>query len=96
VDYAIHSRSIDTRKFIAFLERLRGTFGDQPFCIFMDNLSVHKTKVVKETCEKLNIKAIYNVPYSPDFNGIECYFSLVKGAYKHVLLKCIVKGEPVD
>jgi hypothetical protein len=36
---------------------------------------------------------IYNVPYSPQFNGIESYFSLLKGEYKKLLLKYLVKGQ---
>lgn len=52
----------------------------------MDNLSVHKTALVRAAYERLKITPIFNVPYSPDFNGIESYFSLVKSAYKKKLL----------
>ena len=38
---------------------------------------------------------MFNVPYSPQFNGIECYFSLVKGAYKKLLMKQMLKGNRV-
>ncbi|MFN9906006.1 MAG: hypothetical protein ACK56F_07765 [bacterium] len=41
----------------------------------MDNLSVHKTKLSLATMKKLSITPIFNVPYSPDFNGIETFFS---------------------
>jgi transposase len=40
----------------------------------MDNLQVHKTKEVLETCKRLKVRPIFNVPYSPAFNGIETYF----------------------
>jgi len=36
--------------------------------------------------KRLNINAIFNMPYSPDFNGIESYFSLVKAEYKKIAL----------
>lgn len=52
----------------------------------MDNLSVHKTKEVQDTYKRLKITPIYNMPYSPDFNGIESYFSLVKSEYKKLVL----------
>jgi hypothetical protein len=39
---------------------------------------------------------IYNVPYSPQFNGIESYFSLLKGEYKKLLLKYLVKGQAFE
>jgi hypothetical protein len=35
----------------------------------------------------LAITPIYNIPYSPQFNGIESYFSLLKAEYKKLLLK---------
>lgn len=42
------------------------------------------------------MRSIFNVPYSPDFNGIESYFSLVKGEYKKLILQKLVKGIKVD
>jgi len=62
----------------------------------MDNLSVHKTKEVRDSCQKHNIIEIFNVPYSPEFNGIECYFSLVKGEYKRILLSLLMAEGDVD
>ena len=52
----------------------------------MDNLSVHKTRGMMELYKSLSITPIFNIPYSPDFNGIESYFSLVKASYKKLLL----------
>lgn len=96
VSSAIHKGSIDGNKFLTFLEDLRGAMGEVPFCLFMDNLSVHKTKQVKEALKRLNIIPIYNVPYSPDFNGIESFFSLVKGIYKKKLMDHILEKKTVD
>jgi transposase len=62
-------------------------YDEKPFAVFLDNLAVHKTKEVMETYERLNIKPIFNVPYSPQFNGIESYFSLLKGEYKKRLMQ---------
>ena len=39
---------------------------------------------------------IFNVPYSPQFNGIESYFSLLKSEYKKLILQRVMKGIPVD
>ena len=44
----------------------------------MDNLQVNKTKESLATMKRLKITDVFNVPYSPQFNGIESYFSLVK------------------
>ncbi len=62
----------------------------------MDNLSVHKTKDAKHEFEKLNITEIFNVPYCPQFNGIESYFSQLKATYKKLLLKCVINDAPYD
>jgi DDE superfamily endonuclease len=62
----------------------------------LDNLTVHKAKESKELFERLNITEIYNVPYCPQFNGIESYFSLVKAQYKKLLLHAVIKGSEID
>ena len=57
---------------------------------------MHKTKEVVDLCQQLKVKQIFNVPYSPDFNGIETFFSLLKGDYKKRILELLVKGIKVD
>ena len=94
--YNIHPNSITTKEFIEFVEMLSDKFHGQEFAIFMDNLQVHKTKEVLETCRRLKARPIFNVPYSPAFNGIETYFSLLKGEYKKLLLERLIKGAKVD
>jgi transposase len=56
----------------------------------MDNLTVHKSKVVNPFYEKLNIMPIWNVPYSPEFNPIESVFSRVKFFFNKKRLNEIV------
>ena len=94
--YTIHPNSITTKEFIEFVEILSDKFHGQEFAIFMDNLQVHKTKEVLDTCKRLKARPIFNVPYSPDFNGIETYFSLLKGEYKKLILERLIKGIKVD
>jgi hypothetical protein len=64
--------------------------------LFVDNLSVHKTKETKKAYDKLNITPVYNVPYSPEFNGIEFYWGLVKNHYKKLLLYHLMHDLPID
>jgi transposase len=66
------------------------------FALFLDNLSVHKTKDAKLLFEKLNITEIFNVPYCPQFNGIESYFSQLKATYKKMFLGSVIKEAPYD
>ena len=94
--YTIHPKAITTVEFVEFVEMLSAKFLGQEFAIFMDNLQVHKTKEVLETCKRLRARPIFNVPYSPAFNGIETYFSLLKGEYKKLLLERLIKGVKVD
>ena len=94
--YTIHPKSITTKEFIEFLEMLSVKFHGQEFAIFMDNLQVHKTKEVLERCKRLKARPIFNVPYSLAFNGIETYFSLLKGEYKKLILERLIKGAKVD
>jgi transposase len=76
--FMIHTRSISSQQFIQFLEQLSRKFNGEDISVFMDNLSVHKTRQVMAVYKRLNITPIFNMPYSPEFNGIESYFSLVK------------------
>ena len=57
---------------------------------------MHKTEDARHMFEKLNITEIFNVPYCPQFNGIESYFSQLKAMYKKLLLKCVINDAPYD
>jgi hypothetical protein len=93
IDFAIHPRAINTEVFIAFIRQLSQKLGSNDFALFLDNLSVHKTKDAKLLFEKLNITEIFNVPYCPQFNGIESYFAQVKATYKKLLLQHVIISE---
>jgi len=47
------------------VRKLSERFSGNPFAIFMDNLSVHKTNISKEVFKELKIIPIFNLPYSP-------------------------------
>ena len=57
----------------------------------MDNLFVHKTNLSKELFKDFKITPILNIIYSPQFNGIESYFSLLKNEYKKLLLERVMR-----
>lgn len=59
----------------------------------MDNMKVHRSRVALEKYKALNIEPIFNVPYSPQFNGIESVFSMVKADYKRRLLRHILDRD---
>jgi transposase len=59
----------------------------------MDNMRVHWSKVSREAYDRLGITPIFNVPYSPQFNGIESVFSIVKGNFKKAQLCHLLAGR---
>ena len=87
IDFAIHPRAINTDVFVAFVRQLSEKLGGGDFALFLDNLSVHKTKDAKLLFEALNITEIFNAPYCTQFNGIESYFYQIKATYKKLLLE---------
>ena len=61
--------------------------------LFLDNLSVHKTRAVQEVYRELDLTPLFNAPYSPQYNGIESYWFLLKQVYKKLLLTNMIKGR---
>ena len=96
IDYLVHPRAINTEVFLAFVKQVAQKVNCSDFALFLDNLNVHKTKEAKLLFESLNITEVFNVPYCPQFNGIESYFSQVKATYKKMLLKCVIEEVPYD
>jgi len=46
--------------------------------IIMDNARIHISKIIRETIEKSDNYLLYNVPYNPQTNAIEEFFSQLK------------------
>jgi len=44
----------------------------------MDNAVIHRSKQIKELIEKSNNNLLYSVPYHPETNAIEEFFSQLK------------------
>ena len=87
-----YPKSINQDKFIEWLSLLMKRTGKRKIALFMDNLRVHHTKVVKEFCKQHDITIIFNVPYYPDGNPIETIFSKVKSIFKSMKAQEVTKG----
>ena len=61
-----------------FIQDIRDKYFFDDICIYMDNLSVHRSREVKERMDEMSIPYIFGPPYSPDYNPIESVFSIVK------------------
>ena len=62
----------------------------------MDNLAVHRSRIIKERLDELSIAYVYNPPYSPEFNGIETVFSIFKTRFKKKRLQYIQQGKEME
>ena len=85
-------RSVDVRKFLVFLDALRRKFFFDDLCIYLDNLSVHRSNAVKKRLEELSIKCVFNPVYSPDYNPIENIFSNASRFIKRRRLEAVMNG----
>ena len=60
----------------------------------LDNASIHKTNQVKAVCQTLQISLIYNVPYMPQYNGIENFWALCKQGYRRLGTQNLLAARP--
>ena len=69
--------------FMQFLRALHNKVR-KPFAVLWDNASYHGKEggEVETYCRRNEILIIRNVPYRPDFNGIEGYWALVKRSFR--------------
>ena len=54
--------------------------------LVIDNHPAHKTKLVDEACQRLNIKRHFMPGYSPEFNSIEALWGWIKRDVKRRLV----------
>lgn len=60
------------KSFVAFLHQLRLLFPGRKLCIVLDNVSYHKSGIVKRFLVRHSeIVLIYLPPYSPEYNPVE-------------------------
>ena len=89
----INTQITNQDNFQAFLKDLRRKAKKSPLSLFLDQLSVHKTKKVRELMQSLDINPIFNVGYSPEFNPIESVFSKVKFVFARTRLNDLVNKK---
>ncbi len=73
--FASREFSFNRDTFAEFLGDVRAACGEETVYLFLDNASYHKSPELKPVFEKLRIKPVWNVAYSPEFNSaIELYW----------------------
>ena len=53
----------------------------------LDNASIHRAKATVAHAESLDFRIVWNVPYHPEFNGIEYVWSIAKSNFKKIQLQ---------
>ena len=81
--------SADSLAFLAYLEKILLPTLCKDDVVVMDNLSVHKSVVVRETIERCGAKLLFLPPYSPDMNPIEQCWSKIKTALRAAAARSI-------
>lgn len=64
------------------MEELNEKLEGKKAWVFLDNLSVHRSKAVEEKVRTLNIELIFNAPYSPELNAIEHLWNVAKQYFR--------------
>ena len=83
-------------RFLPYIRALSHQMDGQPFALYMDNLSVHKSKAAQKLYNELEILPIFNVSYQPELNPIESCFSLVKRHFSQQRLWALINDVPFD
>lgn len=82
--------------FIDFIKKVVATRPEAEHVLFMDNCSIHKSKVVQKYCEKNHVYTIYNIPYRPEFSGIELVWGHMKRLVRPKITAASANGNRVD
>ena len=71
--------SVNAAVFASFVDGLDARRGS---VAILDNVSFHRSAVVREAAERKGISFVFIPPYSPEFNPIEGTFSVLKAALR--------------
>jgi transposase len=86
------TRAADSTDFCDFLQKIKRKTKKKKVTVFMDNLNVHRSKMVKEKLDQLKFDYIFNAPYSPNGNPIESFFSVLKQKYRKLWMEELATG----
>ena len=83
-------KALDQHHFADFLTELRQSVQHrQRLYVLVDNLGIHKTRVVKARCEAEDVELIFNGAYSSPFNPIERYWGFAKRLFAQRCLTAV-------
>jgi hypothetical protein len=103
IQYEIYEDSINSDRYLDFIEKNTKIWKDKN--IIQDNARPHHSKIVKDYCNKNELKMVFNPPYTPEFNPIELLFNKLKTEYRKMehsddmindIEECLFKITPGD
>jgi transposase len=77
IDFTLTEGSLKSNKFINFMNKVKINTNNK-LTFFLDNASIHRSKIFQKYIKENNLKIIYNVPYHSHLNPIEYIFSLLR------------------
>lgn len=88
-------KALDQNAFADFITELRQSVHHRKrLYLLVDNLGIHKTRLVKARCEAEDVELIFNGAYSSPFNPIERYWAFAKRVFaKHCLTATDFKNK---
>ena len=81
----------DTIEFLDDL--LTNNGGPDKVSVFFDNASIHVVSDVSDYIKSKRLKAIRNIPYCPEFNGIEVLWAKLKYEFRKRLTQLKLDGD---
>jgi len=84
-------KSFTAAAFQDFLQDLRDEIPSGRLSVLLDNCSIHKARVTLAKAAELQMDLHFNVPYAPQFNGIEYVWNIAKQRFRKLQLQRMLK-----
>lgn len=82
----VNDFSIDTDKFLEFLDQIRKKVSAGSITLVVDNLAMHYTRRVHNFADETGISLLFNVTYSSENNPIEILWAFSKRRFRAELI----------
>lgn len=78
----VKENSVNADSFLDFLRCLRSCHdAGETMYVYLDNLKVHHTQMVKQYCSENNVTLVFAPAYSSEYNPIERLWALSKAIF---------------
>ena len=79
IDYCVVPKGLKSNDYVNFMDKMYKNIEDKENkTFFIDNASIHQSKMAKKLYKKNKMHIIFNAPYHSEFNPIEYVFSMLR------------------